>query len=122
MKKTSSHRDAPVQQQLNQNPNQALYEEVKVEEDEEDPDPAEREVLPFFKDPKVKISIWTIIKDSIGKDISKISVPVYFNDPTNILQKCAASMESADILDRAIEEQDSIRRLAFVSTYCLTNL
>lgn len=59
-------------------------EEVKVPGDEEN-DPPERSVLPFFKDPKVKISIWTIIKDSIGKDISKISVPVYFNDPTNIL-------------------------------------
>jgi len=60
-------------------------EEVKVAGDEEENDPPERTVLPFFKDPKIKISIWTIIKDSIGKDISKISVPVYFNDPTNIL-------------------------------------
>lgn len=54
-------------------------------------DPPERDVLPYFKDPKKKISVWAIIKDSIGKDISKLSVPVYFNDPTNILQKCACS-------------------------------
>lgn len=47
--------------------------------------PLERDTLPYFKDPKVKISVWTIIKDSIGKDITKMSVPVYFNDPTNIL-------------------------------------
>lgn len=44
-----------------------------------------RETLPFFKDPKVKISLWTIIKDSIGKDISKITVPVYFNAPLSLL-------------------------------------
>ena len=25
-----------------------------------------------FKDPKLKISIWTVIRDSIGKDISKL--------------------------------------------------
>jgi hypothetical protein len=67
------------------------------------PDPLEREVLPYFKDPKLKISFWTIIKDSIGKDITKLSVPVYFNDPTNILQKCAASMEYNSILDMALE-------------------
>ena len=48
-------------------------------------DEPERDELFFFKDPKVKISILTIIKDSIGKDITKMSVPVYFNDPTNIL-------------------------------------
>ena len=38
-----------------------------------------RQQLPFFKDPKVKISIWTVLKDSIGKDLSKITMPVYFN-------------------------------------------
>ena len=49
----------------------------------------EREQLPWLKDPSVKVSLWAIIKDSIGKDISKLSVPVYFNDPTSLLQKCA---------------------------------
>ncbi len=49
--------------------------------------------LPFLKDPKVKISLWTIIKDSIGKDLSKISVPVYFNSPLSILQSIACPTE-----------------------------
>jgi hypothetical protein len=70
---------------------------------EEETEPPSREVLPFFKDPKIKISVWTIIKDSIGKDLTKMSVPVYFNDPANILQKCATSMEYVDILDEAIK-------------------
>jgi hypothetical protein len=52
-----------------------------------------RTALPFFKDPKVKISLWTIIKDSIGKDLSKISVPVYFNSPLCILQSLACPTE-----------------------------
>jgi hypothetical protein len=42
-------------------------------------DPIERDRLPFFKDPKVKFSVWSVIKDSIGKDLTKISLPVYFN-------------------------------------------
>jgi len=58
---------------------------VSLLQDNEEMDPPERFVLPYFKDPKVKISIWTILKDSIGKDITKMSVPVYFNDPMNIL-------------------------------------
>lgn len=44
-----------------------------------------RDKLPFFKDPKIKISLWAIIKDSIGKDLSKITVPVYFNGPLSLL-------------------------------------
>lgn len=46
---------------------------------------APRDKLPFFKDPKVKISIWTVLKDSIGKDLSKITMPVYFNQPLSLL-------------------------------------
>lgn len=79
-------------------------------------------MLPWFKDPKVKISIWTIIKDSIGKDISKMSVPVYFNDPMNILQKCATSMEYCELLDTAIDQHDPLKRIAYVATYVITNL
>lgn len=45
----------------------------------------QRSKLPFFKDPKIKLSIWTIIKDSIGKDLSQFSVPVFFNTPISLL-------------------------------------
>lgn len=61
------------------NPGNHNNEESKYEDEEMDP--PERDVLPYFKDPKTKISVWTILKDSIGKDITKLSVPVYFNDP-----------------------------------------
>jgi hypothetical protein len=92
-----------------------IEEESKIEElktplyggdsdDDDDDEPETRELLPNFMDPKVKISIWTIIKDSIGKDISKMSVPVYFNDTTGILQRCAATMEYVNILDKATAE------------------
>jgi hypothetical protein len=40
-----------------------------------------REVLPYFSDPKIKVRFWTILKDAIGKDLTKISVPCYFNHP-----------------------------------------
>jgi len=53
--------------------------------------------LPWLKDPKLRINFWTIFKDNIGKDLTKISVPVYFNDPTNILQKCALGLEYSKI-------------------------
>lgn len=82
------------------------------------PDPLERDQLPFFKDPKVKISIWTIIKDSIGKELSKISVPVYFNAPLGILQSTAHPMEFLDILDKAAVEEDAIKRMAITGLYC----
>ena len=66
----------------------------------------ERDELPWLKDPSLKISIWAIMKDSIGKDVSKLTVPVYMNDPLSLLQTCASSMEYIDILDAACAEKD----------------
>lgn len=89
-----------------------------IEQGTEDDEPLEREELPWLKDPNAKISLWAIIKDSIGKgDLSKMSVPVYFNDPTSLLQKCAQSMEYNEILDEAALEKDSMRRLALVAIH-----
>lgn len=70
--------------------------------------------MPWLKDPNAKISLWAIIKDNLGKDISKISVPVFFNDPTSLLQKCAQSMEYNELLDKAGVEMDAARRIALI--------
>lgn len=80
-------------------------------------EPLERDELPWLKDPNIKISIWAIIKDSIGKDISKLTVPVYMNDASSLLQKCGSSMEYIDILDKACAEKEQAMRLAIVSVF-----
>ena len=85
----------------------------------ENPDPPERDRLPFFKDPKIKFSVWTVIKDSIGKDLTKISLPVYFNMPVSALQMQTATCENLHLLDKAIAEKDPIRRLAIVTIYSM---
>lgn len=103
---------------------QLPVEEQKSEE-EGNIEPLERTTLPFLKDPKTKISVWAILKDAIGKDLSKMSLPVYFNDPSNILQRNAIQMEYNYILEDAIKQTESIRRLAYVSVYAtsmFTNL
>jgi len=76
-----------------------------------------RKALPWFKDPSVKMSIWKIIKGSIGKDISKMAVPVFLNDPINFLQKSAEIMEYQDLLEKAADEPDPVLRLIYVSIF-----
>jgi hypothetical protein len=41
--------------------------------------------LPFLKDPKDKPSIFKVLKDAIGKDLTKFCVPVYFNEPISMV-------------------------------------
>jgi hypothetical protein len=44
-----------------------------------------RTILPALKPPDQKISIWKVIKDAVGKDLSKFCVPVYFNEPISMV-------------------------------------
>lgn len=52
-----------------------------------------RTQLPYKKDPKDKPSVWTVLKDAVGKDLSRFCVPVYFNEPISMVQKVAEIME-----------------------------
>lgn len=82
---------------------------------EEDVDPSIRYVgtnYPFVKrrkklpEPIEKekgVSLWSLIKDNIGKDLTKVCLPVYFNEPLSSLQKCCEEMEYSYLLDRAYE-------------------
>lgn len=48
----------------------------------------ERLSLPHTRDNRLKPgTIWTILKDMVGKDITKYSMPVIVNEPMSNLQK-----------------------------------
>ncbi len=53
----------------------------------------------------------------IGKDMTKMTLPVSFNEPTSLLYRCGEDMEYADLLDLAAERSDSIERLIYVAAF-----
>lgn len=48
---------------------------------------------------------------SLGKDLSKITMPVIFNEPLSFLQRVAEYMEYAKLLKQAAQEETPIKRL-----------
>ena len=46
-----------------------------------------RDRLPIGNDNRPSTSLWSVLKHSIGKDLTKISFPVFFNEPTSMLQR-----------------------------------
>ena len=76
-----------------------------------------RFTLPYLRPPKMKFSIWSIIKDSIGKDLTKMSIPVYFNEPLSMLQKISECMEYESLLEEASESDDPAFRMAKVTAF-----
>ncbi|KAF9882836.1 hypothetical protein FE257_004967 [Aspergillus nanangensis] len=76
-----------------------------------------RDKLKMDYDNRPKISLWGILKSMIGKDMTKMTLPVSFNEPTSLLQRVAEDLEYADLLDIAADRPDSMERLVYVATY-----
>ncbi|KAL1493237.1 hypothetical protein ABEB36_011329 [Hypothenemus hampei] len=80
-----------------------------------------REVLPvpmFHSDN----NIWSVLKNCIGTELSKITMPVVFNEPLSFLQRMAEYMEYAHLLKTAAEQQDPLRRMEYVIGFAVSAL
>ncbi|KAF8939276.1 hypothetical protein BGZ47_008232 [Haplosporangium gracile] len=67
------------------------------------------------------VSLWAILKNSIGKDLSKITLPVYFNEPTSMLQRMAEDAEYIDLLDKAARQRGATERILFIAAFAMSN-
>ncbi|KAM7510999.1 hypothetical protein LguiB_009874 [Lonicera macranthoides] len=110
-------------------------EELHAFESEDDIDPLIRYVgssYPYVKrrnklpDPVEKekgVSLWSMIKDNIGKDLTKVCLPIYFNEPLSSLQKCFEDLEYSYLLDRAYEwgkRGNSLMRILNVAAFAVS--
>ncbi|MCJ1285808.1 hypothetical protein MMC26_005149 [Xylographa opegraphella] len=76
-----------------------------------------RQRLKMEADDRPKISLWGILKSMIGKDMTKMTLPVSFNEPTSLLQRVAEDMEYTDLLDTAADRADSTERMVYVAAF-----
>ncbi|KAK7251161.1 hypothetical protein RIF29_34113 [Crotalaria pallida] len=67
------------------------------------PQIARRTKLPDPIEKEKGVSLWSMIKDNVGKDLTRVCLPVYFNEPISSLQKCFEDLEYSYLLDRAYE-------------------
>ena len=66
-------------------------------------------------------SVWAILKGSIGKDLTKVTMPIWLNEPISMLQKIGEVTKNTSIMDRAMQERnDDCRRLALISIFFLS--
>lgn len=58
-----------------------------------------------------------VLKSMIGKDMTKMTLPVSFNEPTSLLFRAAEDMEYTELLDTAVERMDSTERMVYVAAF-----
>ncbi|KAI4327102.1 hypothetical protein L6164_019602 [Bauhinia variegata] len=84
---------------------------------------ARREKLPDPVEKEKGVSLWSMIKDNVGKDLSRVCLPVYFNEPISSLQKCCEDLEYSYLLDQAYEHGksgNSLLRILNVAAFAVS--
>lgn len=82
-----------------------------------------RDKLPDPKEKEKPVGLWSIIKENIGKDLSGVCLPVYFNEPLSSLQKCFEDLEYSYLVDRASEwgkQGNSLMRILHIAAFAVS--
>ncbi|XP_034729638.1 oxysterol-binding protein-related protein 3 isoform X3 [Etheostoma cragini] len=79
-----------------------------------------RSCLPSPSPNNSTISLWNILRNNIGKDLSKVAMPVQLNEPLNTLQRLCEELEYSELLDKAANTQDPFERMVYVATFVVS--
>ncbi|CAF1144229.1 unnamed protein product [Rotaria sordida] len=79
-----------------------------------------RSSLPSYAPDTSNIGLWNIMRKAIGKDLSRVAMPVILNEPLGLLQKLCEEMEYSDLLDRASQTDDVYLRLVYIVAFIVS--
>ena len=74
-----------------------------------------RRQLPVPKTETEGVNLWNLLCKNIGKDLSKISMPVTLNEPLSTLQRLCEELEYSDLIDKAVLAPTPLERLMYCS-------
>jgi hypothetical protein len=67
-----------------------------------------------------EISLWSILKQNVGKDLSRIPMPVALNEPLSLVQRLAEELEYSELLDKAADTPDMAERLLLIVAFSVS--
>ncbi|GMH35424.1 hypothetical protein BSKO_03292 [Bryopsis sp. KO-2023] len=80
-----------------------------------------RSRLPCPRPLRRGFSIWSILKNAIGRDLTRITLPATINEPLSALQRVAEEFEYYSLLEKAAECDDPQQRLVYVVAFALSS-
>ncbi|KAJ3224530.1 hypothetical protein HK099_008329 [Clydaea vesicula] len=79
-----------------------------------------RITLPAPTSSMQNVSIMSILRNNVGKDLSTVAMPIVLNEPLNLLQKLCEELEYSELLDQAAESNDPTERLLLISAFAVS--
>ncbi|XP_049616689.1 oxysterol-binding protein 1 isoform X1 [Syngnathus scovelli] len=87
-----------------------------------------QELLPLKKrraripdKPNYSLNLWSIMKNCIGKELSKIPMPVNFNEPISMLQRLSEDLEYHELLDKASKCHSTLEQMCYVAAFSVSS-
>ncbi|KAI0562336.1 Oxysterol-binding protein [Gracilaria domingensis] len=81
----------------------------------------DRTSLPPLPPNTERPNVLSLLMDSVGKDLSRISFPVSLNEPLSFVQRLAEDIEYCELLDKGASESDPNRRLMYVAAMVISH-
>ncbi|XP_034036345.1 oxysterol-binding protein-related protein 1 isoform X2 [Thalassophryne amazonica] len=103
-------------------PNSMLQEDHHGDMDETQPNgiTRHRTSLPAPMFSRNDFSIWSILRNCIGMELSKITMPVIFNEPLSFLQRLTEYMEHTYLIHQANTSDNSIDRMKCIAAFAVS--
>ena len=67
------------------------------------------------------VNLWNLLRKNIGKDLSKISMPVTLNEPLSTLQRFCEELEYTELLEKAVHGETPLERMQWVVAFSIRN-
>ena len=80
-----------------------------------------RHTLPVPKTETEGVNLWNLLCKNIGKDLSKISMPVTLNEPLSTLQRLCEELEYSELLEKAVNAETALERLQWVVAFSISS-
>uniref|UniRef100_A0A8C4Z3A2 Oxysterol-binding protein n=1 Tax=Gadus morhua TaxID=8049 RepID=A0A8C4Z3A2_GADMO len=71
--------------------------------------------------PNYSLNLWSIMKNCIGKELSKIPMPVNFNEPISMLQRLSEDLEYHELLDKGAKCGSALEQLCYVAAFSISS-
>uniref|UniRef100_A0A3P8RFL4 Oxysterol-binding protein n=1 Tax=Astatotilapia calliptera TaxID=8154 RepID=A0A3P8RFL4_ASTCA len=102
------------------------FDELSLASNPESPQPLELEPVRQRRTripdkPNYYLNLWSIMKNCIGKELSKIPMPVNFNEPLSMLQRLSEDLEYYELLDKAAKSHSSLEQMCYVAAFTVSS-
>ncbi|CAO2577357.1 Oxysterol-binding protein-related protein 2 [Lemmus lemmus] len=79
-----------------------------------------RTALPAPMFTRSDFSVWSILKKCIGLELSKITMPIAFNEPLSFLQRITEYMEHVYLIHKASDQSQTLERMQSVAAFAVS--